>query len=49
LPALEHHTYREDDVEEGGTKIKRKKLIFVHENGNFFFFIPNHHFWISEG
>jgi hypothetical protein len=28
LPALEHHTYSEDDVEEGGIKIKK--------NGNFF-------------
>jgi hypothetical protein len=33
LPALEHHTYREDDVEEGGTKIK--KTNFFSENGNF--------------
>jgi hypothetical protein len=24
LPALEHYTYREDDVEEGGIKIKKK-------------------------
>jgi hypothetical protein len=32
LPALEHHTYRKDDVEEGG--IKTKKKIFFHENGN---------------
>jgi hypothetical protein len=24
LPALEYHTYREDDVEEGGIKIKKK-------------------------
>jgi hypothetical protein len=24
LPALEHHTYREEDVEEGGIKIKKK-------------------------
>jgi hypothetical protein len=23
LPALEHHTYSEDDVEEGGIKIKK--------------------------
>jgi hypothetical protein len=30
LPALEHHTYSEDDVEEGGIKIK--KNYFVHEN-----------------
>jgi hypothetical protein len=30
LPALEHHTYSEDDVEEGGIKIKIKikKLFF---------------------
>jgi hypothetical protein len=28
LPPLEHHTYSEDDVEEGGIKIK-KKLIFL--------------------
>jgi hypothetical protein len=34
LPTLEHHTYSEDDVEEGGVKIKIKN--FVHENGNFF-------------
>jgi hypothetical protein len=59
LPALEHHTYSEDNVEEGGIKIK--KIIFVHENGNFFrvvrgkrkkikfYLIPNHHFWMSEG
>jgi hypothetical protein len=25
LPALEHHTYSEGDVEEGGIKIKEKK------------------------
>jgi hypothetical protein len=31
LPALEHHTYCESDVEEGGIKIKK-----IHENGNFF-------------
>jgi hypothetical protein len=24
LPALEHHTYSEDDVEEGGIKIKKQ-------------------------
>jgi hypothetical protein len=24
LPALEHHAYSEDDVEEGGIKIKKK-------------------------
>jgi hypothetical protein len=30
LPALEHHTYSEDDVEEGGIKINLKKN--VHEN-----------------
>jgi hypothetical protein len=34
LPALEHHTYREDDVEEGGIKIKKKNKNF-QENGNF--------------
>jgi hypothetical protein len=46
------------DVEEGGIKIKK---IFFHGNGNFFYgggrkkgkqkiiFIPNHHFWMSEG
>jgi hypothetical protein len=28
LPALEHHTYSEDDVEEGGIKIKKNKLLF---------------------
>jgi hypothetical protein len=33
LPALEHHTYSDDDVEEGGIKIQKK---FVHENGSFF-------------
>jgi glutamine amidotransferase-like uncharacterized protein len=33
LPALEHHTYSEDDVEEGGIKIKKKT--FFHENGDF--------------
>jgi hypothetical protein len=32
---LEHHTYREDDVEEGGIKIKNKIKFFSHENGNF--------------
>jgi hypothetical protein len=31
LPALEHHTYSEDDVEEGGIKIKKTIKIF-HEN-----------------
>jgi hypothetical protein len=35
LPALEHHTLSEDDVEEGGIKIK-KNIKFVHENGNSF-------------
>jgi hypothetical protein len=35
LPALEHYTYSEDDVEEGGIKIKKKKYFF-HENGNCF-------------
>jgi hypothetical protein len=34
LPALEHHTYSQDDVEEGGIKIKKKQKI-AHENGNF--------------
>jgi hypothetical protein len=34
LPALEHHIYSEDDVEEGGIKIKKKK-IFFHENAIF--------------
>jgi hypothetical protein len=29
LPALEHHTYSEDDVEEGGIKIKKKKKILM--------------------
>jgi hypothetical protein len=28
LPALEHHTYSEDDVEEGGIKIKKKIKFF---------------------
>jgi hypothetical protein len=28
LPALEHHTYSEDDVEEGGIKIK-KNIFFM--------------------
>jgi hypothetical protein len=27
LPALEHHIYREDDVKEGGIKIKKKKFL----------------------
>jgi hypothetical protein len=31
LPALEHHTYSGDDVEEGGIKIKKKQ-----KNGDFF-------------
>jgi hypothetical protein len=57
---LEHHTYSEDDVEEGGIKIKKEKKF--HENGNFFraevggrkkgkklIFIPNDHFWMSKG
>jgi hypothetical protein len=53
LPALEHDIYSEVGVEEGGIKIK-KKINFFHENGNFFrakkiIFIPNHHFWMSEG
>jgi hypothetical protein len=55
LPALEHHTYSEDDVE-GGIKIKKKIKI-----KNFFRaeveslkkkkknFIPNRHFWMLEG
>jgi hypothetical protein len=29
LPALEHHTCREDDVEEGGIKIKKTKKDFL--------------------
>jgi hypothetical protein len=29
LPALEHHTYSEDDVKEGGIKIKKKKIFFM--------------------
>jgi hypothetical protein len=38
LPALEHHTYSADDVEEGGIKIKKKNKgqFFFHENDNFF-------------
>jgi hypothetical protein len=28
LPVLEHHTYSEDDVEEGGIKIKKKYYYF---------------------
>jgi hypothetical protein len=28
LPALEYHTHREDDVEEGGVKIK-KQILFM--------------------
>jgi hypothetical protein len=28
LPAFEHHTYSEDDVEEGGIKNKEKQLFF---------------------
>jgi hypothetical protein len=51
LPALEHQTYSEDDVEEGGIKINKKINYFFHENCNFFMtevgkfiFIPNHHF-----
>jgi hypothetical protein len=52
LPALEHHTYSEDDVEEGGIKIK--KTTIFHENGNFFRAevgkkVKNHHIWMSEG
>jgi hypothetical protein len=35
LLALEHHTYSEGDVEEGGIKIKRKTIFFSHENGYF--------------
>jgi hypothetical protein len=34
LPALEQHTYREDDVEEGGGDKNKEKKVF-HENGNF--------------
>jgi hypothetical protein len=56
LPALEHYTCREDDLE-GEIKIKKKNNFFSHENGNFFravgkkvkktkFVIPNHHFWM---
>jgi hypothetical protein len=41
LPALEHHTNSEDDVEEGGIKIKKKKYKFI--------FIPSRLFWMSEG
>jgi hypothetical protein len=26
---LEHHTYSEDDVEEAGIKIKKKKFFFM--------------------
>jgi hypothetical protein len=29
LPALEHHTYCEDDVEEGGIKIKKTTFFFM--------------------
>jgi hypothetical protein len=29
LPALEHHTYSEDDVEEGGIKIKNTIFFFM--------------------
>jgi hypothetical protein len=60
LPTFEHHTYSEDD-EEDGIKIKQKQNFFL-EDGNFwraevgkkvknkkFIFIPNHHFWMSEG
>jgi hypothetical protein len=32
LPALQHHTYSEDDVEEGGIKNNN----FFRENSNFF-------------
>jgi hypothetical protein len=57
LPALEHHTYNKDDVEEeGGIKIKKRKIfmkmaIFLRRNkqNKNFIFIPNHHFWMSEG
>jgi hypothetical protein len=35
MPALEHHTYSEDDVEKSRIKIKKGKQI-VHENCNFF-------------
>jgi hypothetical protein len=53
LPALEHHTYSE----EGGIKIKKAKLIFFMKMAIFLgggrkkgiIFIPNHHFWMSEG
>jgi hypothetical protein len=33
LPALEHHTYSEDDVEEGGIKIKKNGNLFRAEVG----------------
>jgi hypothetical protein len=29
LPVLEHHTYREDDVEEGGIKIKKTNFFLM--------------------
>jgi hypothetical protein len=35
LPALEHHTYSEDDVEEGGLKIKKNNNFFLMKNENF--------------
>jgi hypothetical protein len=56
LPALEHHTYSEDDVEEGGIKIKKKKMkmaIFLGRRSEKRlkkkFVIPSRHFWMSEG
>jgi hypothetical protein len=53
LPALEQHTYSEDDVEEGGIKIK-KTIKFCSIKWQFFWlknfiFIPNPQFWMSEG
>jgi hypothetical protein len=36
LPALEYHTYSEDDVEEGGIKN-------VNEKNKILFLIPNDH------
>jgi hypothetical protein len=50
LPALEHHTYSEDDVEEpgGGWNNNKEKFNFFNENGNGWKkgkkMIPNHHF-----
>jgi hypothetical protein len=54
LPALEHHTYSDYDVEEGGKKMF--SFIFLwrsSEKGKNerkkIIFIPNHHFLMSEG